>query len=81
MSGTYQVTVEDRGRVVIPAGLKKRADLSEGTSLTILETPGGLLLLTRPQLQRLIREDLAGLDLVAELLAERKVEANEEDTA
>jgi AbrB family looped-hinge helix DNA binding protein len=81
MSGTYQVRVGDRGRVVIPGALRERAGLSEGTGLTILETPGGLLLLTRPQLQRLVRADLAGLDLVGELLAERKAEADAEDAA
>lgn len=75
MSGTYQTTVGDRGRLVIPAELRDRAGLTEGTTLTLIETPGGLVLLTRPQLRALVRADLAGLDLVGELLAERRVEA------
>jgi hypothetical protein len=33
------------------------------------------VLLTRPQLQELVRADLTGLDLVGELLAERRAEA------
>ena len=71
----------DRGRLVIPADLRERAGLTEGTALTLLETPSGLVLLTRPQLQKLVRADLAGLDLVSELLAERRAAAASEDAA
>jgi AbrB family looped-hinge helix DNA binding protein len=71
----------DRGRLVIPADLRERAGLAEGTALILLETPGGLVLLTRPQLQELVRADLNGLDLVGELLAERRAEAGAEDAA
>lgn len=81
MSGTYQVVMGDRGRLVIPADLRERIGLSEGTTLILLETPAGLVLLTRPQLQERVRADLAGLDLVGELLAERRVEASTEDAA
>jgi AbrB family looped-hinge helix DNA binding protein len=81
MSGTYQVVVGDRGRLVIPADLRERAGLAEGTTLIMLETPKGLVLLTRPQLQELVRTDLAGLDLVSELLTERRAEAAAEDAA
>ena len=75
MSGTYHVTMGDRGRLVVPAALRERVGLDEGTPLTIVETPDGLVLLTRSQLQALVRADLAGLDLVGELLAERRAEA------
>jgi AbrB family looped-hinge helix DNA binding protein len=81
MSGTYQVTMGDRGRLVIPAELRERAGLSEGTALILLDTPTGLVLLTRPQLQELVRADLAGLNLVAELLAERRAESAADDAA
>jgi AbrB family looped-hinge helix DNA binding protein len=81
MSGTYQVAMGDRGRLVIPADLRERAGLAEGTALILLETPGGLVLLTRPQLQELVRADLTGLDLVGELLAERRISATTEDAA
>jgi AbrB family looped-hinge helix DNA binding protein len=81
MSGTYQVTMGDRGRLVVPAELRQRAGLDEGTSLTLIETPGGLVLLTRSQLRELVRADLAGLDLVGELLAQRRAEATAEDAA
>lgn len=81
MSGTYQVVMGDRGRLVIPADLRERAGLTEGTALILLETPAGLVLLTRPQLQELVRADLSGLDLVGELLAERRGEAAADDAA
>jgi AbrB family looped-hinge helix DNA binding protein len=81
MSGTYQVVMGDRGRLVIPAELRERAGLAEGTALILLESPTGVVLLTRPQLQELVRADLAGLDLVGELLSERHAEAAAEDAA
>jgi AbrB family looped-hinge helix DNA binding protein len=81
VNGTYQVVMGDRGRLVIPAEVRERAGLSEGTALILLETPTGLVLLTRPQLQELVRADLAGLDLVGELLTERRAEAASEDAA
>lgn len=81
MNGTYQVVMGDRGRLVIPAEIRERAGLSEGTALILLETPTGLVLLTRPQLQDLVRADLAGLDLVGELLTERRAEAAADDAA
>jgi AbrB family looped-hinge helix DNA binding protein len=71
----------DRGRLVIPADLRERAGLAEGTALVLLETATGLVLLTRPQLQKLVRADLVGLDLVGELLAERRAAAAVEDAA
>lgn len=81
MSGTYQVTMGDRGRLVIPADLRERAGLAEGTPLVLLETPKGLVLLTRAQLQEMVRADLAGLDLVGELVTGRRAEAAAEDAA
>jgi AbrB family looped-hinge helix DNA binding protein len=81
MSGTHQVVMGDRGRLVIPAEVRERTGLTEGTPLILMESPTGLVLLTRPQLQQLVRSDLAGLDLVTELLAERRAEAAAEDAA
>lgn len=71
----------NRGRLVIPAEVRERTGLAEGTVLVLLETPTGLVLLTRPQLAELVRADLAGLDLVGELLAERSSEAAADDAA
>jgi AbrB family looped-hinge helix DNA binding protein len=76
MSGTYTVVMGDRGRLVIPAELRERAGLAEGTTLVVVESEHGLALLTRRQLLEQVRRDLAGLDLVGELLAQRRHEAD-----
>ena len=81
MSGTYAITVGDRGRVVVPAEVRERAGLAEGTPLVLLDTPTGIVLLTREQLRDRVRNELAGLDLVGELLAERRSAADAEDAA
>lgn len=72
--------VGDRGRLVVPAELRKKAMLQPGTTLILLDAPSGLLLLTREQLKNLVREDLTDLDLVGELLAERRKTALAEDS-
>lgn len=69
----------DRGRLVIPAELRARAGLIEGTPLVLLETTGGVVLLSREQLKARVRADLDGLDLIGELLAERRLAATDED--
>jgi bifunctional DNA-binding transcriptional regulator/antitoxin component of YhaV-PrlF toxin-antitoxin module len=69
----------DRGRLVIPAELRERHGFTEGVRLVLLDTPTGMLLLTRHQLKDLVRQDLEGLDLVGELLAERRRAAAAED--
>ena len=81
MHGSYRVTMGDRGRLVIPAEVRERAGLAEGTPVVLFETSSGLALLTRAQLRDRVRTDLAGLDLVGELLAERRAEAAAEDAA
>jgi AbrB family looped-hinge helix DNA binding protein len=62
----------DRGRLVVPAELRQHAGLTEGTPITLIETADGIVLLTREQLKRMVRRDLTGVDLVAELLADRR---------
>ena len=81
MSGTHHVVVGDRGRIVVPAEVRQRAGLNEGTPLVLIETPDGLILLTREQIKARVRADLSGLDLVDELLAERRAQADAEDAA
>lgn len=81
MGGTYRVTMGDRGRLVIPAEVRDRAGLAEGTPVVLLETQAGIVLLTRSQLRDRVRGDLAGLDLVGELLAERRAEAADDGAA
>jgi len=81
MSGTYQVIVGDRGRMVVPAEVRERAGITEGTVLVMLDTHNGLVLLTRDQLRDRVRADLAGTDLVGELVAERRANALADDAA
>ncbi len=81
VDGTYQVTMGDRGRLVIPAELRAQAGLTKGTPVVLIAAPGGVLLVGREQLKSLVREDLAGLDLVGELLADRRRQAATEDAA
>ena len=64
---------------MVPADVRDRAGLHEGTRLVLLETPDGLVLLTQEQLRARVRAELAGLDLVAELLADRRRAAAAED--
>jgi AbrB family looped-hinge helix DNA binding protein len=81
ISGTHTVIVGDRGRLVVPAEVRERAGLVEGTALVLFETPSGIVLMTRAQLRKRVQAELAGLDLVGELLAERRAMAANEDLA
>jgi len=81
VDGTHNVMMGDRGRLVVPADVRDRVGLAAGTPLVLVETANGLVLLTREQLRRRVRDELQGLDLVGELLAERRVAADREDAA
>lgn len=81
MGGTHKVVVGDRGRLVVPATVRERAGLVEGSILVLLETPSGIVLMTQRQLRDRVREEVSGLDLVGDLLAERRVAAAKEDAA
>lgn len=71
----------DRGRVVLPAGIRARRNWSEGTTLVAIETDRGVILTTRDELERIVREQLAGTDVVAALLSERRAASLREDDA
>jgi len=79
MSGTYAVSMGDRGRVVIPAELRERMDLRPGSPLVLVETPDGVILASRSQVRELVQRRLKGPSLVEELLAERRAQALIED--
>jgi hypothetical protein len=49
--------------------------------LILLETPDGMVLLTREQLRERVRRDLSGPDLVGDLLADRRAAAAADDVA
>ena len=81
MGGTYAVVMGDRGRLVVPAELRERLNLKPGSPLVLLDTPHGVVLATREQVKDLVRAGLQGLDLVAELLEDRRRQAAAEDVA
>ncbi len=65
----------------MPIEVRERAGLVEGSTLVLFETPSGIVLMTQRQLRDRVREELSGLDLVSELLAERRLAAANEDAA
>ena len=77
--GTYTVAMGDRGRLVIPAELRARNGLETGVPLILLETPGGMIVMTREQARDHLSRQLARTDVVAELLSERRAAAAAED--
>lgn len=66
---------------MVPAAVRERAGLAAGTPMVLVESAEGLALLTREQLRDRVRSDLAGLNLVDELLADRRRAADAEDVA
>ena len=79
MSGTHALVMGDRGRLVIPADVRASAKLAPGTRLILLDSDAGMLLLTVDQPRPRLAEQLAGRDVIAELLAERRAESLAED--
>ena len=75
----WYYSVVNGSHVVVMAEVREHLGLGVGTTLTLLEAPDGLVLFTREQLRSLVRRDLAGLDLVDELLADRRSGAAAED--
>ena len=81
MSGTYHVVMGDRGGSLSPRTSGIALAWRRAPLLSCLKRPPVSYFSTRAQLQQLVRSDLAGLDLVGELLAERRAEAAAEDAA
>ncbi|MDR2320493.1 AbrB/MazE/SpoVT family DNA-binding domain-containing protein [Microbacterium sp. NPDC089698] len=81
MSTTYAASMGDRGRLVVPAGLRERQHWESGTALLFIETENGVVLATREQAKRIVRAQLSGQDLVQQLLDERRAAAGAEDAA
>jgi bifunctional DNA-binding transcriptional regulator/antitoxin component of YhaV-PrlF toxin-antitoxin module len=72
MGGIYHVAMGDGGGMVVPTELRIRAGLAEDTAIVLVETTGGLVLLTRDQLKSRVRADLSDLDLVGQLMDDRR---------
>lgn len=81
MSTTYSASLGDRGRLVVPAPLRERQNLEQGMPLLFIETERGVLLMTREQAKRVIRDQLSGASLVDDLIAERRRAAAVEGAA
>lgn len=73
----YAVRMGERGRLVVPAEVRERMGLQPGTVLVFIETPTGLVLLTREQLKDRVRSEMEGLNLVDELLEDRRRQAGD----
>lgn len=81
MSTTFNLSVGNKGRVVVPVEVRVHRSWGEGTPLIGIETETGFVLVSRDDALRMLRDGLAGRDVVAELLAARRVEAAAEDAA
>jgi AbrB family looped-hinge helix DNA binding protein len=80
----YEVTMADRGRLVLPAEVRERLNIKEGDRLMLVaEADGSLRLLTFDayiaRLRGAFKHLAAGRMLSDELIAERRLEAAVED--
>jgi AbrB family looped-hinge helix DNA binding protein len=80
----YALTVGDRGRVVLPASLRRRLCLQPGERIILtVQADGRAEIVTARQLAReamgMFRDVAPGRSLVDELIAERRAEQARED--
>lgn len=77
MSDTYAVEVGPKGRIVIPAPLRRQLGLEEGSQLIAIVEGGGITLLPRGEVKARLRGMLAGVkvSLADELTRDRRAEA------
>ena len=80
---TRTVRLGARGRLVLPAAVRRQLDLQEGDRLVLVVDGDDELRIVRARdrvrrLRGLLSEPAGGRDLVAELLAERRAEAGGE---
>ena len=80
MSDTSIVAVGPKGRVVIPAGIRRQLHLEEGSELVALLEGQGVLLIPRAAVKHRLRSMFAGVksSMAAELQAERRAEVERE---
>lgn len=81
VSDTRLVEVGPKGRVVIPAAIRRELGIGEGSQLVALVEDGAVVLLPRSEVKRRLRGLFAaiGTSLSAELLSDRRREAQRED--
>lgn len=75
MTEVWTSTMGDRGRLVVPAGLRQKLGWEAGTTIHFVAKDEGIEVMDQETLMNRVQADFAGLDLVSELLAERRAEA------
>jgi len=79
---TYAVRLGDRGRLVLPAELRRRAGLEEGQELVLSYEGGVVRMVTRADLatagKGMFADTAPGRNLADELIAGRRAEASRE---
>jgi AbrB family looped-hinge helix DNA binding protein len=83
MAHTAQITVGERGRIVLPSSIRAELGLTPGTRMVLSTEPDGSLRLrpyrTVADHGRGLYADTEGGSLVAELLADRGSDAEREE--
>ena len=77
MSDTAVVSVGPKGRVVIPAGIRRELGIEEGSELVALVEGEAVVLVPRAAIKTRLRTMFAGVtgSMRGELIAERRAEA------
>jgi AbrB family looped-hinge helix DNA binding protein len=80
MSDTDIVEVGPKGRVVIPAHVRRRLGIEQGTRLAVLVDDDAVVLVPRSAIERRLHAIFKGvpLSMASELLEERAAEARGE---
>jgi AbrB family looped-hinge helix DNA binding protein len=83
MGDTTTVEVGPKGRVVIPAAIRHELGIGQGSQLVAMVEDGAVVLLPRSEVRRRLRGLFAGIgtSLSAELLGERRRDAQREDAS
>lgn len=81
---TYHAKVIAGGKIVIPAELRRAMGVKDGDTLVVEEQDGALVIRTRWDALRRLQEEMrklvpADVDMVEELIAERRREATLEE--
>ncbi len=77
MSDTGVVEVGPKGRVVIPASIRRLLGIEQGTRLTVLVDGEAVVLVPRDAIERRLHAIFSGVpaSLAGELIEERRAEA------
>ena len=81
MSDTMIINVGNKGRIVVPATARNRHSWHQDTELIVVDKPEGVLLMTREEALRSLRNQLGDSHLFDALTAERRAQAASEDSS